>query len=279
MSSQHISIPALQALLSQILRAVAVPEDEAELVARDLVAADQQGRGSHGVMMLGNYVSRIQKSSVSARSTHTEISNFGAVAVIDAHNSLGQITGHYAMELALKKAKEFGLGAIAVRNAFHLGVAGNYVEQAANAGMLALVTTNTRPLMPAPGGAEAVVGNNPIAFGAPRASADPIVLDLALSEAAMGKIRLAAAQNQKIPTSWATDASGTPTDDPQSAITGMLLPSGGAKGYGLALMVDIMSGALSGGGFGQQVNGLFGDLSVPYNCSAIFLAINPEAFG
>src|SRR5690606_1409569 len=137
-----------------------------------------------------------------------------------------------------------GLGAVAIKNAFHLGVMGTYVDLIAQDGFIGLITSNTRPLMPAPGGAEAVVGNNPLAFAAPRLNDDPIVLDIALSEAAMGKIRLAATQGKAIPSGWATDAHGIDTQDPETAILGMLLPTGGPKGYGLALMVDILSGAL-----------------------------------
>lgn len=279
MTSQYYPVSSVLQLVTKILHSIGVPDDESTIVATDLIHADQQGRGSHGLLMLSNYVERIRHKSVLATAQHTVLSDFGAIATLDAHNSLGQITGRVAIQQAQVKALNYGLGAVAVKNAFHLGVMGTYVDHAASEGLIALVTSNTRPLMPAPGGAEPVVGNNPIAFGAPRLDNDPIVLDIALSEAAMGKIRLAAAQNREIPLGWATDAQGVSTQNPDAAILGMLLPTGGPKGYGLAVMVDILSGALSDGGYAKHVNGLFGDPAVPYNCSAFFLVMNPDAFG
>lgn len=138
---------------------------------------------------------------------------------------------------------------------------------------------NTRPLMPAPGGAERVVGNNPIAIAVPVNGPVPIVLDMATSEAAMGKIRMAAKSGQDIPDNWAVKADGTPTVDPTEAISGMLLPSGGAKGFGLSLMIDLMCGLLSGGASGAAVRPLYGDPAVPYDCSHLFIAIDTGHFG
>ena len=129
------------------------------------------------------------------------------------------------------------------------------------------------------GGAEAVVGNNPLAIAAPAADgAEPIVLDMALSEAALGKIRLAAQEGRDIPPTWATDAKGRPTTDPEAAIAGLLLPIGLHKGYGLALMVDVLTGVLAGGGFGQRVNGLYADVAVPNDVAHLFVALDVAAF-
>jgi len=133
--------------------------------------------------------------------------------------------------------------------------------------------------MPAPGGAGPVVGNNPLAFGIPNSDDEPVVLDIALSEAALGKIRLAASEGRQIPATWATDADGQPTTDPEEAIAGMLLPIGGPKGYGLALVVDVLTGVLSGGEFGTGVKGLYADISVPNDCAHFFLALDIASFG
>jgi LDH2 family malate/lactate/ureidoglycolate dehydrogenase len=168
---------------------------------------------------------------------------------------------------------------VAVRHAFHFSGAFRYVQAAAGAGLIGLAAANTRPLMPAPGGARAVVGNNPLAIGVPVAGGEPIVLDMALSEAALGKIRLAAQEGREIPPTWATDAQGTPTTDPDAAIAGLLLPAAGPKGYGLAFMVDVLTGVLSGGAFGAAVQGLYADTSVPNDCAHLFVAIDPAAFG
>jgi LDH2 family malate/lactate/ureidoglycolate dehydrogenase len=148
----------------------------------------------------------------------------------------------------------------------------------AEKGFIGIVTSNTRPLMPALGGAEPVVGNNPLAIALPSAEGFPLVLDMAMSESAMGKIRLAAAQGRAIPDTWATDSNGRPTTDAGEAIKGMLLPAAGAKGFGLAFMMDLLCGALSGGGTGGAVRPLYDNLSECYNCSHLFLALDVARF-
>jgi LDH2 family malate/lactate/ureidoglycolate dehydrogenase len=153
------------------------------------------------------------------------------------------------------------------------------VRAGALRGCISVAMCNTRPLMPAPGGAQAVVGNNPIAIALPSESGEPVVLDMAMSEASMGKIRIAQATKSQIPPNWATDNSGEPTTDPAAAIAGMLLPAAGPKGYGLAFMIDLISGALSGGAWGHQVKPLYGPPDEPYDCSHFFLAIDVAFFG
>jgi LDH2 family malate/lactate/ureidoglycolate dehydrogenase len=138
--------------------------------------------------------------------------------------------------------------------------------------------SNTRPLMPAPGGAEALVGNNPLAIALPTQGDFPAEVDLALSATAMGKIRLAAAAGQTIPEGWGADAQGRPTTDPSAAIKGMLLPAAGPKGFGLAFVIDLLCGGLSGGALGAEVQPLYGDPATPYRCSHLFLAVDTEHF-
>jgi LDH2 family malate/lactate/ureidoglycolate dehydrogenase len=230
-------------------------------------------------MLLPMYVDRLQSGSVSTVARAEVVVDHGAVAVLDAHHAAGQLSGDQAMAMAVDKAVVYGVGMVTVRNAFHFGAAARYVIHAATRGCIGLAMANTRPLMPAPGGATPVVGNNPLAIAVPRGNPGPIVLDMALSAAALGKIRLAAQQGESIPVSWATDADGSPTTDPQAAIDGMLLPVGGAKGFGLALMVDVLTGVLSSGGFGQHVAGLYADVTVPNNCAHTFIAVNVAVFG
>jgi LDH2 family malate/lactate/ureidoglycolate dehydrogenase len=274
-------IPAsdLLAAATQVFAALGLPEDAAGAVAEGLVDADMRGIPSHGLMLVPMYADRIKAGSVTTATEAAVATDLGAIAVLDAGNALGILTGDQAMGLAIDRARQFGIGAVAVRNAFHFGGAFRYVATAARAGLVGIAAANTRPLMPAPGGAAAVVGNNPLAIGVPRAGGEPIVLDMALSEAALGKIRLAAADGREIPPTWATDADGTPTTDPEAAIAGLLLPAAGPKGYGLAFMVDVLTGVLSGGGFGAGVKPLYADTAVPNDCAHFFCAIDPEAFG
>ncbi|HWP26007.1 MAG TPA: Ldh family oxidoreductase [Xanthobacteraceae bacterium] len=272
------SADALAALVARILGGAGLSNDAALHVARSLVDAELEGISSHGVMLVEMYVERLRRGSVSTRPSAHVISDRGCSVVLDAGHEPGQLTGDQAMALAIEKARRFGAGIVAVRHGFHFGAARRYALAAAESGCIGIVMCNTRPLMPAPGGAERMVGNNPIAIAIPTDGQIPIVLDMATSEAAMGKIRLAKEAGQTIPPTWAVRNDGAPTTDPGEAIDGMLLPAAGAKGFGLAFLIDLMCGLLSGGATGCDVKPLYGDPSIPYDCSHLYLAIDVAHF-
>jgi LDH2 family malate/lactate/ureidoglycolate dehydrogenase len=276
--SVAIDAQRLIAAVADIFMAVGIAAADAQVVAADLVAADLEGIASHGVMLLPMYVERINKGSVSRRSAGEVISDRGAAMVIDAGNALGQLTSRQAVRLAVARAREIGLAAVAVRNGFHFGTAGRYARMMAEQNCVGIVLSNTRPLMPAPGGAEALVGNNPIAIALPSAGEFAVEADMALSATAMGKIRLAAAAGESIPEDWAVDSQGLPTTEPAAAIKGMLLPAAGPKGFGLAFVIDLLCGGLSDGAVGAEVRPLYGDAADPYRCSHFFLAIHAGHF-
>ena len=273
-----VGAAALAAAVAAIFTAAGVRREDALTVADDLVAADLEGVASHGVMLVPMYLDRLLAGSISRLSTGEVVSDRDGAVVIDAGNVFGQLTARQAVALAAERAKKHGLAAVAVRNAFHFGTAGRYARMLANQGCVGIVMSNTRPLMPAPGGAEAMVGNNPLAIAVPTdagALGDfPTEVDLALSATAMGKIRLAAAAGQPIAAGWAADAEGRSTTDPNAAIKGMLLPAAGPKGFGLAFVIDLLCGGLSSGALGAEVKPLYGDPAVPYGCSHLFLAID-----
>jgi LDH2 family malate/lactate/ureidoglycolate dehydrogenase len=268
----------LTSAVADILAAAGIAAADAQVAAADLVAADLEGIASHGVMLLPMYVDRILAGSVSRGSAGEVVSDRGSAIVIDAGNALGQLTARQAVALAVARASEIGLAAVAVRNGFHFGTAGRYARMMAEENCVGIVLSNTRPLMPAPGGAEALVGNNPIAVALPSAGAFPVEADMALSATAMGKIRLAAAAGEPIPGDWAVDADARPTTDPAAAIKGMLLPAAGPKGFGLAFVIDLLCGGLSGGAVGAEVRPLYGDPADPYRCAHFFLAIHAGHF-
>jgi LDH2 family malate/lactate/ureidoglycolate dehydrogenase len=276
--SVAIDAQRLISAVADIFMAVGIAAADAQVVAADLVAADVEGIASHGVMLVPMYVERINKGSVSRRSAGEVISDRGGAMVIDAGNALGQLTSRQAVKLAVARAREIGLAAVAVRNGFHFGTAGRYARMMAEQNCVGIVLTNTRPLMPGPGGAEALVGNNPIAIALPSAGEFPVEADMALSATAMGKIRLAAAAGQPIPEDWAVDSQGHPTTDPAAAIKGMLLPAAGPKGFGLACVIDLLCGGLSDGAVGAEVRPLYGDPAEPYRCSHFFMAIHAGHF-
>ena len=273
-----ISATALAQAVAAIFSAAGVNPADAAVVAEDLVAADLEGVASHGVMLVPMYLDRLLKGSIAKASAGDVVWNRDGAIVLDAANAFGQLTARQAVMLAVARARETGLAVVAVRNAFHFGTAGRYARLMADQGCIGIVLSNTRPLMPAPGGAEALVGNNPLAVALPTQSEFPAEVDLALSATAMGKIRLAAAAGQSIPEGWAADAQGRATTDPQAAIKGMLLPAAGPKGFGLAFVIDMLCGGLSAGAVGAEVQPLYGDPSIPYRCSHLFLAIDTGHF-
>lgn len=273
-----IDAQRLISAVADIFAAVGIAVADAQVVAADLVAADLEGIASHGVMLVPMYVERIKNGSVSRRSAGDIVSDRGGAIVIDAGHALGQLTSRQAVKLAVARARDIGLAAIAVRNGFHFGTAGRYARMMAEQNCVGVVLSNTRPLMPAPGGAEALVGNNPIAIALPSAGEFPVEADMALSATAMGKIRLAAAAGQRIPEDWAVDSQGHRTTDPATAIKGMLLPAAGPKGFGLAFVIDLLCGGLSDGAVGADVHPLYGDPAQPYRCAHFFLAIHAGHF-
>lgn len=262
---------------TEIFAAAQVPRNAAQTVAQALVEADARGIGSHGVHLVPNYIERLLAGSVSLNTKARIVVDAGAVAVLDAENALGILTSDQAMRLAVSKAQHFGVGVVTVRRGFHFGAAFRYVQIAMNHGYMGIAASNAPPLMPAPGGTIAVLGNNPLAVGIPGPC--PILLDMALSAGAFGKVQLAELEGTDIPPGWALDRYGSPTTDPAEAMAGLLLPLGGPKGYGLALVVDALTGVLSGGGFGSAVKRLHVDTSVPNDCAHTFLALNPKSFG
>ena len=278
-AAESVAVDAqrLTSTIAKIFTAVGLAAADAQVVAADLVAANLEGIASHGVMLVPMYVDRINKGSVSCRSAGDVVSDRGGAIVIDAGNALGQLTSRQAVKLAIERAKEIGRAVIVVRNGFHFGTVGRYARMMAEKNCVGIVLSNTRPLMPAPGGAEALVGNNPIAIALPSAGDFPVEADMAMSATAMGKIRLAAAAGERIPEDWAVDSQGRPTTDPAAAIKGMLLPAAGPKGFGLAFVIDLLCG-LSDGAVGAEVRPLYGDPAEPYRCSHFFLAIDVDHF-
>ncbi len=268
----------LAAFVARIFVAAGLADDEAQRIARGLVDADLEGLSSHGVMLAEMYIDRLRAGSISTKSSGEIVSDRGCAVVLDGGHAFGHLTADQAMGLAIERAREHGAGIATVRHGFHFGAAAPYARQAAEHDCIGIVMCNTRPLMPAPGGAERVVGNNPLCIAVPVDGPIPLVLDMATSKAAMGKIRMAEKAGRSIPSSWAVQNDGSATTDPKQAIAGMLLPAAGPKGFGLALMIDLMCGLLSGGAFGDAVKPLYGDASVPYDCSHLFIAIDVSHF-
>lgn len=277
--AQRLAVARCEDFLADLFRSAGVAPDAARTVADGLVGAEREGRASHGFLQAPMYLNRLQAGTLSGSGEIRLVHDRGAVAVYDGGLVLGHAAAGQAMATAVAKASELGISAVAVRSATHFGVAGAVARLATDAGLIGLVMCNTRPMMAAPGGAEAVVGNNPLAIAIPVRDGPPFILDMAMSAAAMGTIRSAATAGRPIPDGWALDSNGEPTTDAAAALAGLLRPAADAKGFGLALAVDLLCGLLSGGSIGIGVASMYGDAAEPADCSWLMIAIDPRLFG
>jgi LDH2 family malate/lactate/ureidoglycolate dehydrogenase len=277
MSNQPIAASALGAFASAVYRHAGMPDDDAALIADSLVQADLWGHQSHGVLRLGWYLARLRAGSMQAVTTPSFAMDSGAVAVIDGHHGVGQVLARQAADEAIRRAKQFGIGAVGVRNSNHFGTAMYYTLRAPRAGCLAIMSTNASPAMAPWGGREKIVGNNPWSIAAPAGRHAPMVLDIANTGVARGKIYLARQRGETIPEGWAINAEGAPTTDAQEAIDGIILPMAQHKGYIISMMMDVLSGVLTGSGFGAQVNGPYQAEKLS-QCGHLMIAMDVAAF-
>jgi LDH2 family malate/lactate/ureidoglycolate dehydrogenase len=201
----------------------------------------------------------------------------GAIAVIDGHDGVGQVLAAHAMRQAIQRAKEHGIGAVAVRNSNHFGTAMYYTRMAAMAGCVGFLSTNASPSMAPWGARKKIIGNNPWSIAAPAGKHAPMVLDIANTAVARGKVYLARQRGEQIPQGWALDAEGHPTVDPQAAIDGIILPMAQHKGYGITVMMDVLSGVLTGSGFADDVHGPY-QAGHRSRCGHLAIVLDIEAF-
>src|ERR1700676_3380458 len=229
--------------------------EDARLAADTLVQADLWGHQSHGVMRLPWYVARLKSGVVKSVAALEYIVDAGAIGVIDGHDAMGQVLTALAAKDVIRRAKLHGIGAVALRNSNHFGTAMYYTLMAPPEGCIMFLSTNASPAMAPWGGREKLVGNNPWSWAAPAGRHAPMVLDIANTSVARGKIYLAQQMGLPIPEGWAIDAQGAPTTEPGAAIGGMILPMAQHKGYAIAVIMDMLSGVLTGSAFGTEVHG------------------------
>ncbi len=260
----------LERFVAGVLARYGVSEAEGAVTARVLVASDLRGIASHGVARLGRYVKGLEVGYIVPGARFDVREPVPAIGVIDARNGLGQVVGELAMDLAISKARANGVGVVTVRNSNHYGIAGYYVQKAIGAGMLGISLTNAAPLVVPTHGADAILGTNPIAVGAPGAGGLDFLLDMATSVVPRGKLEVYDRNRKQMPAGWAVDEHGYDSQNPGLVLAnlvkragGGILPLGGRgeefsgyKGYGLALMVDVLSGVLSGSASGLDVDNL-----------------------
>jgi LDH2 family malate/lactate/ureidoglycolate dehydrogenase len=255
MSTQAIRIPAhdLRQACERLLKTAGVPGDQAAVIAEVVVEADLRGIESHGVLRLPGYIRKVQAGTMTARTETRPLREMCATLLLDAQHGFGQIAGVEAMGEAMSRAQKYGTGLVGVRSSGHFGIAAYYAMMALPRKMIGLISANAAPSMAAWGGLMPLLGTNPVCVAIPTGGDVDIVLDMASSVVARGKIRLAVNKGERIPLGWALDAQGFPTEDPAAALNGTLAPIGGPKGYGLALVVDVLAGVLTGSSFGSRV--------------------------
>lgn len=235
--------------------AMGVNEDAARLVADTLVQADLWGHQSHGVMRLFWYAARIKSGATDANSIPQIDGGVGALATMDGKAGMGQVVARAAMTHAIGLSKKHGLGAVAVRNSGHFGTAMYFTKMAADAGCVGFVSTNASPAMAPWGGTEKRVGTNPWSWAVPAGRYPTMMLDIANTAVARGKLYLAKQRGENIPKTWAIDAEGNATTDPAAGIAGTVLPMAGYKGYAISIIMDVLSGVLTGSHFGSSIVG------------------------
>jgi len=292
MKMRYIGFKLVEQFMTEVMNKAGIPHEDALIVADVLIQADKLGFDSHGVNRLKPiYLDRI-KDGILDPVTNPEIVREGpATAVIDGHNGMGQVISYRAMELAIRKAKTYGMGMVAVRNSTHFGIAGYYSLMAVRENMIGITGTNARPSIAPTFGVENMLGTNPMTFGIPTDEAFPFLLDCATSIAQRGKVELYAREGKELPKGWVIDENGEGKTDSREVLKDLiaerasLLPLGGAgeetagyKGYGYATVVEILSSALQQGSYLKMLSGISDGKKVPYSIGHFFMAIDISAF-
>lgn len=273
----------LRLFVDRVAAGAGMPADHRELFVAGLIEADLRGISSHGIVRLPAYVRAFLAGVVTAAPDVTVVTERGAISLLDAGNGIGVVIGQLAMRRAVEHARRHGIGAVGVRNSNHAGMLAVHVMQASDAGMIGYFTSNGPAIMPPSGGRTAMLGNGPFAYAFPTDAADPLVLDMACSAIARGKIRLAAANGDEIPLGWALDRGGQPTRDAKAAMAGVVLPMAGYKGYALAFVNELLSAALTGAAFAAEMPREFlregSTVLDRWSCGHLAIAIDVESFG
>jgi (2R)-3-sulfolactate dehydrogenase (NADP+) len=259
-----------------LLRAGASPA-MATATATALVGAEAQGLASHGMARIPQYAAHLRNGRADGSAVPSVVNSRGGAALVDAQCGLAFPACAFAVAEAIKRAREFGVSFVGVTNSHHFGVAADHLAAAAAAGMVGLAFGNSPSAMPAAGGKHPVFGTNPIAAVFPRRSGDPLSIDLSLSEAARGKVMVAAKEGRPIPLGWALDRDGEPTTDAAAALSGSMLAMGGTKGAMLALVVELLVCALTGAAMGFEADSFFVDEGNRPRIGQAFLVIDPGA--
>jgi L-2-hydroxycarboxylate dehydrogenase (NAD+) len=268
----------LKTIIKNIFIKYKLSKDHATICAEALINAELVGAPSHGLSRLKMYCDRISKKVINPKAKIKVKKISESISHVDGNNSIGFVAADIAIKTAISNAKKTGIGLVAVKNSGHYGLSGYYAEQAVKKGLMVMVFTNAPPAVAPHGALKSLFGTNPICFGTPTGSKVPFILDTSISMINRGKIRVAARDGGKIPEGVALNKFGKSTTDPKEALEGVQLPIAGFRGSGLAWMVDILSGVLTGGNHAGRVKDPFTDFTGPQNIGHLFFVLKPNLF-
>ena len=278
MEKAKLKTNILQREIITIFKKFGLSNSHALISANALINAELVGAYGHGLSRLKMYCDRISKKVINPKPKIKIKKISPSISHIDANNSIGFVAADIAIKQAIQNTKKTGIGMVAVKNSGHYGLSGYYAEQAVKKNLITMIYTNAPPAVAPHGALKSLFGTNPICFGAPTGSKIPFILDTSISMINRGKIRVAARNNQKIPEGVALDKFGKPTIDAKKALQGVQLPIAGFRGSGLAWMVDILSGVLTGGNHAGKVKDPFDDFSGPQNIGHLFITFKTNLF-
>ena len=273
-----MEIKKLKNIINKIFVNHGVTKKHASICSEAIINAELVGAPSHGLSRLKMYCDRIKSKLINPKPKIKIKKISQSIAHIDANNGIGFVAADLAIKTAIKNAKKTGISLVGVKNSGHYGLSGYYAEQAVKHNLIAFCFTNAPPAIAPHGSKKSLFGTNPICFATPTSSKVPFILDTSVSVINRGKIRVAARTRKKIPQGVALDKFGKPTTDAKKALSGVQLPIAGFKGSGLAWMVDILSGVLTGGNHSGKVRDPFDDFSGPQNIGHLFLVMKPNLF-
>ena len=278
MEKVKLKISILKKEVTNIFKKFGLSNNDALISANALINAELVGAYGHGLSRLKMYCDRIKKKVINPKPKIKIKKISQSISHVDANNSIGFVAADVAVKIAIQNAKKTGMGMVAVKNSGHYGLSGYYAEQAVKKNLITMIYTSAPPAVAPHGALKSLFGTNPICFGTPTGSKVPFILDTSVSMINRGKIRVAARNNQKIPKGVALDKFGKPTTDAKKALEGVQLPMASFKGSGLAWMVDILSGVLTGGNHAGRVKDPFDDFSGPQNIGHLFIVFKSNLF-
>lgn len=267
----------LTTFITALFESTGMTTEDSTFYAQSLVDTNLWGIDSHGVLRVPIYIKRLRSGSCNPRPKIKTVKQAITLEILYGDDGSGQIVGRVAMERAIELAKTYNVGMVGALRSNHFGAAATFTRMAATEGMLGVAMTNVVQNVVAPGGSRPIIGNNPLSIAVPTYGDFPFVLDISFSSVSGGKLLLASKKGEKIPLDWGTDKNGRPTDDPDVAFKGFLLPAGGYKGLGLAYAVEILTGVLAGGVFLDAMKGMYKYPDDPSLTSHMMMAINISA--